>query len=56
MTTLKSWATRRLREAGLVGDAIRPWSEHGSTRYLWEDRDVEGACWYVLNAQDGRAD
>ena len=35
MTSFKSWATRRLREAGLVTADAKLWSRHGSTRYLW---------------------
>ena len=27
------------------------WSEHGSTRYLWDDADVLEACEYVTNCQ-----
>ncbi len=29
----------------------RVWSRHGSTRYLWKDADVEGACVYVVHGQ-----
>ena len=51
MTSLKAWSTRRLREAGLVSEEIKPWSRHGSTRYLWRVDQVEAACSYVLDAQ-----
>ena len=53
MTSLKARSTRRLREAGLVADSVRPWSRHGSTRYLWRGDQVETACSYVLDAQGG---
>ena len=32
MNSLKSWATRRLREAGLLDEDTKPWERHGSTR------------------------
>lgn len=51
MNTWKSWATRRLREAGLVHrDHI--WARHGSTRYLWNQAALEGAIRYVREMQD----
>lgn len=53
MTSLKAWSTRRLREAGLVTEGIKPWSRHGSTRYLWRGDQIEAACSYVLDAQGG---
>ena len=55
MTSLKAWSTRRLREAGLVDEGIKPWSRHGSTRYLWRVDEIEAACSYVLDAQGGDA-
>jgi REP element-mobilizing transposase RayT len=51
MGQLKSWATRRLREAGLVGGTTRPWAQHGSTRYLWTEGELEDACTYVVDGQ-----
>ncbi len=53
MNSLKSWCTRRMREAGLIDPTLRPWAEHGSTRYLWKQRDVDQAASYVIEAQDG---
>jgi REP element-mobilizing transposase RayT len=52
MNTLKSWATRDLRAARLMAEEVRPWLQHGSTRYLWNDAQLETACIYVLEAQD----
>ena len=47
---LIAWCTRRLREAGLVGD--RPvWTDQGSTRKLFDADDVGGAVDYVKNRQ-----
>ena len=51
LTTLKAWATRRCREAGLIGPREKLWTRHGSTRYLWTERDIETACEYVLYGQ-----
>jgi REP element-mobilizing transposase RayT len=51
MATLKAWCTRRLREKGLVGKDVRPWSRHGSTRYLWRSSEVADACSYVMESQ-----
>ena len=52
MNRLKAWSTRRLREAGLLAQDTKPWSRHGSTRYLWSDDDVEWAVEYVQAGQD----
>lgn len=51
MSDFKSWSTRRLREAGLVGADTRVWSRHGSTRYLWDEASVERAAHYVVEGQ-----
>ena len=51
MNAFKSWSTRRLREAGLLGAADCLWARHGSTRYLWREEDVESAGTYVLHGQ-----
>ena len=47
----KAWATRRLREAELVGSDARVWTRHGSTRYLFNDDAVERAIRYVRDSQ-----
>jgi REP element-mobilizing transposase RayT len=52
LADLKSWSTRRLREASEVAADERVWAGHGSTRYLWDLRDLEVACRYVEEAQD----
>jgi REP element-mobilizing transposase RayT len=41
MDTFKAYATRRLREAGLLDPHIKPWARHGSTPYLWTEEAVE---------------
>ena len=52
MNSFKSWSTRRLREAGFVAEDGRVWSRHGSTRYLWTQREIEDAALYTLEAQE----
>jgi REP element-mobilizing transposase RayT len=52
LTTLKAWATRRCRERGLLAPEARFWTRHGSTRYLWTERDIEKAATYVVEGQD----
>ena len=47
----KSYATRALREAGLISPDSRVWSRGRSRRYLWDDRSVAAAIDYVLYCQ-----
>ena len=51
MAQCKSWATRRLRERGLLGDRKRVWTKMGSTRWLWDERALEAATDYTLRMQ-----
>jgi REP element-mobilizing transposase RayT len=51
MDTFKAYATRRLREAGLLDRNIKPWARHGSTPYLWTEEAVERAIDYVIDGQ-----
>lgn len=51
MNDFKVYSTRSLRAAGLIGDAAKPWSRHGSTRYLWTEEHIDAACDYVLYSQ-----
>jgi REP element-mobilizing transposase RayT len=53
MNSFKSYATRRLREHGLVGLTRHVWARHGSTRYLWTEEHVQAAIEYVVNGQGG---
>ncbi|MFT3771170.1 MAG: hypothetical protein QM820_37625 [Minicystis sp.] len=53
LNALKSWCTRRLREAGLVHRERRTWSRHGSTLYLWSQTAVVDACAYVREQHRG---
>ena len=52
LDAFKSYSTRALRAAGLLSVQIKPWARHGSTIYLWKERDVERAVEYVLLGQD----
>jgi REP element-mobilizing transposase RayT len=49
--TLKGYATRKLRQEGLISASAKPWVRHGSTRYLWKERHLEKAMNYVLYGQ-----
>ena len=51
LDSFKSYATRALRRNGLVSEQVRPWARHGSTIYLWKERDVAKAIEYVLLGQ-----
>jgi REP element-mobilizing transposase RayT len=51
LDAFKAYATRALRRAGLLSTRIKPWARHGSTIYLWKERDVEKAVEYVLLGQ-----
>ena len=46
-----AYATRKLREAGLLARDVKPWARHGSTPYLWKEKHVQRAIDYVLNGQ-----
>jgi REP element-mobilizing transposase RayT len=52
LEAFKSYSTRALRAAGLLSAEVKPWARHGSTIYLWKERDVEKAVEYVLLGQD----
>jgi REP element-mobilizing transposase RayT len=47
----KSYSTRKLREAGLLGIDVRPWARGRSRRYLWKPEDVSRAIDYMLYGQ-----
>lgn len=50
---LKSWGTRRLRVAKAIGATHRPWTNGGSTRYLWDLLSLQAAIRYVREGQSG---
>jgi REP element-mobilizing transposase RayT len=47
MDTFKRWATRRLRDGGLVAPIGDVWSRHGSTRWVWNDESVTAVVDYI---------
>ena len=47
----KSYATRELRRAHLIGHDVSPWSRGRSRRYLWKSNHVAAAIDYVLYCQ-----
>jgi REP element-mobilizing transposase RayT len=51
MDSFKAYSTKAFRTAGLVVRHVRPWSRHGSTRYLWTEEHIATAVDYVLNRQ-----
>ena len=51
MCDFKAYATRRMREEGLLEPESRAWSHHGSTRYLRSEASFSRAVQYVVNEQ-----
>jgi REP element-mobilizing transposase RayT len=51
MDSFKAYATRRLRETGLMSPDVKIWARHGSTPYLWTEEQVERAIDYTMNGQ-----
>jgi REP element-mobilizing transposase RayT len=49
MAQLKRYASRSLNQAS--GRRRRWWARHGSTRYLWDERQIAGAVDYVVHEQ-----
>ena len=47
LNALKANATRLMRERGVWTSDLSPWSDKGSTRYLWTERHVILASNYV---------
>ncbi len=47
----KAFATKRLREEGLIDKSVKVWSRGRSRRYLWKPRHVNLAIDYVLYGQ-----
>jgi hypothetical protein len=51
LIAFQAYSTRALRAEGLYSVKVKPWSRHGSTTYLWKERDVEKALEHVLFGQ-----
>ena len=50
----KSYATRRLRERGMVDTEKTVWIRKGDKSFLMDDEAVRSAVDYTLNRQDGK--
>jgi REP element-mobilizing transposase RayT len=51
LNSLKSYTTRALRKSGLLSPTVKPWARHGSTIYLWKEKEVAKAIEYVMLGQ-----
>jgi len=51
MNAFKANATRKMVEGLVWQPGAKPWSRHGSTRYLWSENSVSRATDYVINCQ-----
>lgn len=51
MDAFKAYATRALRKGKLIPGKVKPWARHGSTVYLWKERDVARAIEYAMLSQ-----
>ena len=47
VTALKANATRAMRVAGVWESTLSPWSFGGSTKYLWDEKQLADATAYV---------
>jgi REP element-mobilizing transposase RayT len=54
LSDFKAYCTRTLRSKILDLERRRYWTEHGSTRYLWNQVSVRAAVAYVLDGQGAR--
>jgi REP element-mobilizing transposase RayT len=48
---LKRYASSALNCANIDGARTKRWTRHGSTRYLWDERNVSVVMHYVVNLQ-----
>jgi REP element-mobilizing transposase RayT len=51
LSDFKAYATRALRRAFSQIPRRRYWTDHGSTRYLWNEANLKAAIEYVLSGQ-----
>jgi hypothetical protein len=51
LDAFKAYATRALRRGRLIPVKAKPWVRHGSTVYLWKERDVAKAIEYAMLGQ-----
>jgi REP element-mobilizing transposase RayT len=48
---IKAYASRRLKDAEVDGHRLNRWTRHGSTKYLWNEEQVEATIHYVVYEQ-----
>lgn len=51
LNAFKANATSKMIASNAWQRGIKPWSRHGSTRYLWTEKSLERAIDYVINGQ-----
>jgi REP element-mobilizing transposase RayT len=51
MADMKAWCSRRLREAFNESSDRDRWTQHGSTRYLNDEKSLSAAVTYVIDFQ-----
>ncbi len=51
LNDFKACASRSLNYLGFDEPGRKRWAHHGSTRWLWRDRDVQQAIRYVIDGQ-----
>lgn len=51
MNDFKSYSTRALKEKAISPLPKRIWTRHGSTKYLWTDKELQNAINYVKDGQ-----
>ena len=51
MSDFKAYATRKLRATVTVAMPSKIWTRHGSTKYLWNHKQLSGAVEYVRDQQ-----
>ncbi len=49
--SIKAYSSRYLNDSRLDGNRKNRWSRHGSTRYLWNENEVESTIQYVIHEQ-----
>lgn len=51
MNEFKAYASRALNRRGVEDCERKRWARHGSTRWLWHERDVDDAIKYLAERQ-----
>jgi REP element-mobilizing transposase RayT len=51
LIAFQAYSTRAMRKQGLSSPGVKLWARHGSTIYLWKERDLAKAVEYVLLRQ-----